>query len=194
MFVCLACSATWARFFTSCASGRTWPKPRSDGQNLAWPSVRVSIQTHPYSDRLAVAPPPDERALRGRRVHPSLLLSSWAHGWPSSPPDPDAARLAAEADARTRKAVEDERARLQAERQRPEVERARPRAIGDQERREMPCLSPRPTLVFRFGLAPHRVHLTVCTVDFTVFTVAVTVFLTFIFLNFELENTGCRYR
>ena len=41
---------------------------------------------------------------------------------------------------------------------------------------------------------PPRVHLTVCTVDFTVFTVAVTVFLTFVFLNFESENTGYRYR
>ena len=39
-----------------------------------------------------------------------------------------------------------------------------------------------------------RVHLTVCTVDFTVFTVAVTVFFTFVFLNFESENTGYRYR
>ena len=39
-----------------------------------------------------------------------------------------------------------------------------------------------------------RVHLTVCTVDFTIFTVAITVFLTFVFLNFESENTGYRYR
>jgi hypothetical protein len=30
--------------------------------------------------------------------------------------------------------------------------------------------------------------------DFTVFTVTVTVFLTFVFLNFESENTGYRYR
>ena len=44
------------------------------------------------------------------------------------------------------------------------------------------------------GWKPSRVHLTVCTVDFIVFTVAVTVFLTFVFLNFESENTGCRYR
>ena len=43
-------------------------------------------------------------------------------------------------------------------------------------------------------LVTSRVHLTVCTVDFTVFTVAVTVFLTFVFLNFESENTGCHYR
>ena len=47
---------------------------------------------------------------------------------------------------------------------------------------------------FVFHGGPTRVHLTVCTVDFTVFTVAVTVFLTFIFLNFESENTGYRYR
>ena len=39
-----------------------------------------------------------------------------------------------------------------------------------------------------------RVHLTVCTVDFTVFIVVVTVFLTFVFLNFKSENTGYRYR
>ena len=46
-----------------------------------------------------------------------------------------------------------------------------------------------------FLLVEHpRVHLTVCTVDFTIFTVVVTVFLTFIFLNFESENTDCRYR
>ena len=37
-------------------------------------------------------------------------------------------------------------------------------------------------------------RLTVCIVDFTIFTVAVTVFLTFVFLNFESENTSCRYR
>ena len=49
---------------------------------------------------------------------------------------------------------------------------------------------------FNFGICMHvsRVHLTVCTVDFTVFTVAVTVFLTFVFLNFESENTRYRYR
>ena len=39
-----------------------------------------------------------------------------------------------------------------------------------------------------------RVHLTIYTVDFIVFTVAVIVFFTFVFLNFESENTGYRYR
>ena len=38
------------------------------------------------------------------------------------------------------------------------------------------------------------VHLTICTVDFIVFTVAIIIFLTFVFLNFESENTGYRYR
>ena len=42
------------------------------------------------------------------------------------------------------------------------------------------------------GLSLNRVHLTICIVDFTVFNVVVTVFLTFVFLNFESENTGYR--
>ena len=57
-----------------------------------------------------------------------------------------------------------------------------------------PVYHPRASGIVRPCFTGLRVHLIVCTVNFTIFTVAVTVFLTFVFLNFESENTGYRYR